>query len=154
MATAFGTPWGLILLSYLFQTLFSFAIDPATARRSWFEGIAFPGLLSLGIMLLAVVGLDIFGGSAAWPRSGSWSWRDSAILAIMGWSAISTFLAWVVYRLEKAGCPKAVRNVLLVLVGYGPLLCAISLAAIVAQLRNADLKWDKTIKSGKARLPT
>ncbi len=154
MATAFGALWGLILLSYLFQTLFSFAIDPATARRSWFEGLAFPGLLSLGIMLLAAFGLDIFGGSAAWPRSGSWSWRDSAILVVLGWSAISTFLAWVVYRLEKAGCPKAVRNVLLVLVGYGPLLCAISLAAIVAQLRNADLKWDKTIKSGKARLPT
>ena len=41
-----------------------------------------------------------------------------------------------------------------VLVGYGPLLCAICLGAMMAQLRNADLKWDKTIKSGKARLPT
>ena len=73
---------------------------------------------------------------------------------VLGWSAISTVLAWIVYRLDKAGAPKWLRNVLLVLVGYGPLLCAICLAAIVAQFRNADLKWDKTIKSGKARLPT
>ena len=46
------------------------------------------------------------------------------------------------------------RSSLLVLVGYGPLLCAISMGAIIGQLRSADLKWDKTIKSGKARLPT
>ena len=72
---------------------------------------------------------------------------------ILGWSALSTLAAWGVYRLDKAGAPKWLRNILLVLVGFGPLLCAISLGAIIGQLRSADLKWDKTIKSGKARLP-
>jgi len=33
-------------------------------------------------------------------------------------------------------------------------LCAIAFAAIIAQLRKADLKWDKTIKSGKAKIQT
>jgi hypothetical protein len=37
-----------------------------------------------------------------------------------------------------------------VLVGYGPLFVPPTFAAI-AQLR-ADLKWDKTIKSGKAKI--
>ena len=60
--------------------------------------------------------------------------------------------AWLVYRIDKAGAPKWLRNALLVLVGYGPLLCAIAFAAIIAQLRKADLKWDKTIKSGKAKI--
>jgi cellulose synthase/poly-beta-1,6-N-acetylglucosamine synthase-like glycosyltransferase len=152
--TAFVALWSVTFASYLFQTLFSFAIDPATARRCWFEGIAFPGLLSLGVMMLAVLGLKPFVASAAWPQPGSWSWHDIAVQVVLGWSAISTFLAWAVYRLDKAGAPKAVRDVLLVLVGYGPLLCAISLGAMIAQLMNADLKWDKTIKSGKARLPT
>ena len=32
------------------------------------------------------------------------------------------------------------------------LLCAIACGAIVAELRKADLKWDKTIKTGKARI--
>jgi len=152
--TAFVALWGVTFVSYLFQTLFSFAIDPATARRCWFEGIAFPGLLSLGVMMLAVLGLKPFAEAALWPQSVNWSWQDIAVQVVLGWSAISTFLAWVVYRLDKAGAPKPVRNVLLVLVGYGPLLCAISLGAMIAELRNADLKWDKTIKSGKARLPT
>ena len=152
--TAFVALWGVTFVSYLFQTLFSFAIDPATARRCWFEGIAFPGLLSLGVMMLAVLGLKPFAEAALWPQSVNWSWQDIAVQVVLGWSAISTFLAWVVYRLDKAGAPKPVRNVLLVLVGYGPLLCAISLGAMFAELRNADLKWDKTIKSGKARLPT
>ena len=104
--------------------------------------------------LMAVLGLKPFTGSADWPQPGGWSWRDIAVQVVLGWSAISTFLAWAVYRIDKAGAPKGLRNALLVLVGYGPLLCAICLGAMVAQVRHADLKWDKTIKSGKARLPT
>jgi hypothetical protein len=101
-----------------------------------------------------VLSLKPFTGSAAWPQPGNWSWREIGVLVVLGWSAISTILAWAVYRLDKVGAPKPLRNVLLALVGYGPLLCAISVGAMIAQLRNADLKWDKTIKSGKARLPT
>src|SRR4030095_14493945 len=113
----------------------------------WFEGIAFPGLVSLGIMVMAVLGLKPFADSGGWPQPGSFGWRDIAVPVVLGWSAISTFLAWAVSRLAQAGAPKGVRNALLVLVGYGPLLCAICLGAMMAQFRNADLKWDKTIKS-------
>ena len=67
---------------------------------------------------------------------------------------ITTLAAWAVYRIDKAGAPKWLRNMLLVLVGYGPLLCAIACASIVAELRKTDLKWDKTIKTGKARVPS
>ena len=108
-------------------------------------------------MILAVLGLKPFTGSGQWPPTGSWSWGDigrNRRPRLLGWSAISTLAAWGVYRVDKAGAPKWLRNILLVLVGYGPLLCAISLGAMIGQLRSADLKWDKTIKSGKARLPT
>jgi cellulose synthase/poly-beta-1,6-N-acetylglucosamine synthase-like glycosyltransferase len=147
---SFSLLWGVTFVSYLFQTLFSFAIDPAEARRSWFEGLAFPGLASLGVMALAL--LKPFTGWGDWADPGSFTWGDIAAQIILGWTAISTLLAWLVYRLDKAGAPKWLRNPLLVLVGYGPLLCAISLAAIIAELRKTDLKWDKTIKSGKARI--
>jgi cellulose synthase/poly-beta-1,6-N-acetylglucosamine synthase-like glycosyltransferase len=155
---AFSILWGITFISFLFQTLFAFAIDPQAAGRSWFAGIAFPGLLSLGIMLLAVLGLRPFTGLAIhWPAPGGWPLGEIGgeigAVVILGWSALSTLAAWGVYRLDKAGAPKWLRNILLVLVGYGPLLCAISLGAIIGQLRSADLKWDKTIKSGKARLP-
>ena len=155
---AFSALWTVTFISYAFQTLYSIAIDPQTAKRAWFEGVAFPGLLSLAVMTLAILEIRLFTGSGQWPPAGGWSWGniggDIGVLVILSWSALSTLAAWVVYRIDKAGAPKWLRNILLVLVGYGPLLCAISMGAIIGQLRSADLKWDKTIKSGKARLPT
>jgi hypothetical protein len=115
--------------------------------------VIFPGLVSLAIMVVAVSGVKII-GSTDRLTPGRWSCGDAAALLILAWTGISTLAAWLVYRIEKAGAPKWLRNSLLVLVGYGPLLCAIAFAAIIAQLRKADLKWDKTIKSGKARIQT
>jgi cellulose synthase/poly-beta-1,6-N-acetylglucosamine synthase-like glycosyltransferase len=146
---AFAWTWGVTFVSYLFQTLFSFAIDPAEAKRSWFEGLAFPGLLSVAVMMLAV--LKPFTG-LVWAQPDYWSWGDWVAPIVLGWTAISTAAAYGVYRLDKAGSPKWLRNPLLVLFGYGPLLCAIACGAMVAELRKADLKWDKTIKSGKVRM--
>ncbi len=147
---AFAWTWGATFVSYLFQTLFSFAIDPAEAKRSWFEGLAFPGLLSIGVMMLAL--LKPF-DSLTWAHTDYWSWADLLALIVLGWTAISTAAAWVIYRLDKAGVSKWLRDPLLVLFGYGPLLCAIACGAIVAELRRSDLKWDKTVKSGKVRMP-
>ena len=148
---AFELFWSVTFLIYLFETLFCFAIDPPASRKCWFEGVAFPGLLSVAIMAIAVTKLKL-AGSTEWTPPESWSWEDIAVQFVLAWSAISTLAAWVVYRIDKAGAPKWLRDTLLVLVGYGPLLCAIAIGAIVAQFRNADLKWDKTIKSGKARI--
>lgn len=150
--TAFSVAWSVTLASYLFQTLYSFAIDPSTAKQTWFEGVTFPGLLSLGVMMLVVLGPRPFG-----EKGDPWVALDlppTIVVLVLAWSALSTLAAYGVYRLDKAGAPKALRDTLLVLVGYGPLLCAIAFGAIIAQLRNADLKWDKTIKSGKARIQT
>ena len=150
---AFAFFWGVTFVIYLFETLFCFAIDPAASRRCWFEGVTFPGLLSVAIMAIAVSGVKLF-GSTEWTAPERWSWGDVGVQLILAWTALSTLAAWAVYRIDKAGAPKWLRDTLLVLVGYGPLLCAIAFGAIVAQLRNADLKWDKTIKSGKARIQT
>jgi cellulose synthase/poly-beta-1,6-N-acetylglucosamine synthase-like glycosyltransferase len=142
--------WGVTFVSYAFQTLFSFAIDPAVARRCWFEGVAFPGLLSIGIMANAL--LTPFAGFAPSSEPAPWSPEDIRTHIVLGWAAVSTAAAWAVYRADKAGAPKWLRNALLLLVGFGPLLCAVACAAIVAELRKTDLKWDKTIKSGRVRL--
>ncbi len=150
---AFGIMWSFSFVSYFFEILFSFLIDPQTARRAWFEGLAFPGMLSLGVMSLAILTLWTLPGGV-WSLAGGGLLKDIGVLVLLDWSFLSMLAAWGVYRLEKAGAPKWLRNTLIVIVGYGPLLCAISLAAIIGQLRSADLKWDKTVKSGRARLPT
>jgi hypothetical protein len=73
-------------------------------------------------MLMAVLGVKPFAESGGWPqaRAGAGATSPSRSCWLV---AISTLLAWAVYRLDKAGLPKSVRDVLLVLVGYGP-LCA------------------------------
>jgi hypothetical protein len=38
--------------------------------------------------------------------------------------------------------------------GYGPLLCAITTAAYIKELRHAEATWDKTEKTGKMVVPT
>ena len=150
---AFTLFWGVTFVIYVSETLFCFAIDPVAGRKCWFEGVFFPGLVSVAMMAVAVSGVKIIGSTDRLSPE-TWSWGDAAVLLILAWTGISTLAAWLVYRIDRAGAPKWLRNALLVLVGYGPLLCAIAFAAIIAQFRKADLKWDKTIKSGKARIQT
>ena len=40
------------------------------------------------------------------------------------------------------------------IVGYGPLLCAVTFNSYVKELRGAAMTWDKTEKSGKVAMPT
>ncbi|HSS83325.1 MAG TPA: hypothetical protein VLL30_06050, partial [Reyranella sp.] len=150
---AFTFFWSATFVIYLSETLFCFAIDPVASRKCWFQGVTFPGLVSVAMMAVAVSGVKVI-GSTDRLSPGTWSWGDAAALLILAWTGLSTPAAWLVYRIDRAGAPKWLRNSLLVLVGYGPLLCAIAFAAIIGQLRKADLKWDKTIKSGKAKIQT
>jgi hypothetical protein len=39
--------------------------------------------------------------------------------------------------------------VLIYLVGYGSLLCAITFDSYFKELRHAESKWDKTVKTGR-----
>ena len=51
--TIFGELWFLALCTYIFITAMTVQLDPATGRRSWREAIAFPGIISLLVMLTA-----------------------------------------------------------------------------------------------------
>ena len=47
---AFAFFWSATFVIYLSETLFCFAIDPVASRKCWFEGVIFPGLVSLAMM--------------------------------------------------------------------------------------------------------
>ena len=47
----FRALWAVNLGTYLLVTLSSFSLDPQTARACWRQGFAFPGLISLAIIL-------------------------------------------------------------------------------------------------------
>ena len=132
----FRSLWALNLVTYLFVTLSAFAQDGPAARRSWLEAITFPGLISLAIIVC----------TTADPLA-----RRAAGLAAAVRLRVAVGLdARRLSRAAARALPVAGRLAppLLYVVGYGPLLCAITAAAYVAELRRAEMAWEKTEKTG------
>jgi cellulose synthase/poly-beta-1,6-N-acetylglucosamine synthase-like glycosyltransferase len=156
---AFHVLWITNALTYVFITLFALLIDPGTGRRVWREAILFPGVISLIIMLTAVI-------------PGPLSYVTNHVLSLLGlsglrhdgavfelfiyiWLAGSMLVAYLAKVAEnhlprRAGA--IVSGTLVYVAGYGSLLCAVSFAAYVKELRHADATWDKTEKTGKVAI--
>ena len=141
----FRVLWAVNLISYLFVTLSSFSIDPETARGSWREGLAFPGLVSLTIILYAAYP-PLFEGIGLEPHSVLWV---VLTLFVYTWLSASMLAAYLVKRLEDSSHASWLVAPLLYVVGYGPLLCAMTAAAYWKEARGAEMRWEKTEKSGK-----
>ena len=139
------------LFSYFFTTLYSFCIDPQTSKRAWLAGILFPGVLSIVNMFIALSPYHVeqliyyLSGysSGSLPEGYLLLWLNS-------WISLCMLFAWLTYRLDRANAPSFITNGLLILVGYGPLLCTITFCAYISQLTKKPMKWNKTIKTGKA----
>jgi hypothetical protein len=145
--------WITNAVTYLFVTFFSLTIDGETARRTWKEGLMFPGLVSLVIIVYTCFpplferylssGLESLGVTVD-----GWLVK-SAILFAYAWLAGSMVVAWLAKRVEGNERLGRLSPTLVYTSGYGPLLCAITFASYILELRGAELKWDKTEKTGK-----
>jgi cellulose synthase/poly-beta-1,6-N-acetylglucosamine synthase-like glycosyltransferase len=131
---AFRALWAVNLVTYLFITLSAFALDPQTARSSWFEAFTFPGLISLAIIVYAVYP-DLVDDLP-----------DGVLLFTYVWLSASMLAAWLVKRLETVA--GGLARPLLYVAGYGPLLCAITAAAYWKEVQGAEMAWEKTEKTG------
>lgn len=140
------------LYVYLYTTLFAILVDRRTSRYAWLEGVFYPGLIALGILLLSTHP-DYFTEQAIsrFDIQDPQAFRTATQLFIMTWSSLCMFWAWLVFRLERFGLPARVANVLMLIVGYGPLLCVVNLAAYLAEIKKPNLNWDKTEKAGSPR---
>jgi hypothetical protein len=56
---------------------------------------------------------------------------------------------FLVARLARSGRLPWLVAPLVYVVGFGPMLCAITAGAYVQELRGAELRWDKTEKVGR-----
>jgi len=154
----FNLLWIISGLTYVFITSFTILIDPTTGTHAWKEGVMFPGAVSLLIILYACL-----------PRPGRWlihhapTWvgihltfleTRSLILFAYLWLAASMAVAFLAKATEGRRVGKYLSPALVYLVGYGPLLCAVTFSSYVKELRGAEMKWDKTEKTGKVGLPT
>ncbi len=77
--------------------------------------------------------------------------HDGFLLFAYAWVALCMPVAYLGMVVEKHG--RAWLSPLFVYIGgYGPLLCAVTFASYVKELRGADMTWDKTEKTGKIRI--
>jgi cellulose synthase/poly-beta-1,6-N-acetylglucosamine synthase-like glycosyltransferase len=133
---AFRSLWALNLITYAFVTLSAFAQDTTAARRSWLEAVTFPGLISLAIIVATTVS-PLLDGLPDWLLLFAYVWLSASMLA-----------AYLVRKLEGIRGVGRLARPLLYVVGYGPLLCTITAAAYLAEMRHAEMRWEKTEKTG------
>lgn len=150
----FNALWILNALTFLLVTLFSFLIDPEVAKRCWFQGVMFPGVISLLILLYTcypplytvhlthwLAGHGIVIGNAV---------MQPLIVFLYAWLSLCMLFAYFAKVVEKKGSwGKWLAPLLIYVSGYGALLCAVSFASYYFELKGAEAKWDKTEKSGK-----
>lgn len=147
----FRVTWALAVCTYIFSMLLAQSLDPPTGRSTILEAFLFPGIISLLIMILTFV-----------PRLTNINFLDShgldvtsttefvITLCVYVWFPLSMLAAYGIKVLaEKKAWGAKISPVLVYLVGYGSLLCAITAHSYVQELRHADQTWDKTEKTGQ-----
>jgi hypothetical protein len=112
----------------------------------------FPGLISLGIMAYTCVpALATVDGRALLVSIGvsvDTTFVHWLILFVYVWLAGSMAVAWLAKALES-GRLRRLSPILIHVAGYGPLLCAITLSSYIHEARGAEVRWEKTEKTGK-----
>ena len=155
--TVFHILWITNALTFVFITAFVLMVDPETGRHTWLEGIFFPGAISLSIIiaacsprLLRMIFYDLL------PQIGivlTGTERRSLVLFAYAWLALSMVVAYAGKAVEPRRFGRLFSTLCIYIAGYGPLLCACTFASYVKELRGAEMKWDKTEKTGKVAMP-
>ena len=153
----FHVLWIINALTYVFITSFVLMIDWVTGRHAWIEGILFPGAISLSIIiaacfprLLRMIFYDLLPvmGIALTPAE-----RRGLVLFAYAWLAGSMLVAYLGKAIEPRRYGRVPAAAFIYIAGYGPLLCACTFASYIKELRHAEMKWDKTEKTGKVAMP-
>jgi cellulose synthase/poly-beta-1,6-N-acetylglucosamine synthase-like glycosyltransferase len=149
---AFRALWIFNAAGFLMMTAYTLLIDLQMARRSWFQAVTFQGLVNLAIVAWVLVPEPMHALVRQVSVESGLGWSDQTrkalALAVYLWVALCIVAGWLVYRVDRAGFERTARA-LLVVVGFGPLLCAVTVAAYWSHLRGASTAWDKTEKTGK-----
>lgn len=147
---AFRVLWIAAALTFVFTLALGAQLDGPLTIRAWRELLTFPGILSMVVMVTALfprlVEVDL-------PRLFGATLSDTALfwltLAVYVWIPVSMLGAWLARSVERTWAGRVLAPALLYLVGYGSLLCAITFDSYVKELRHAEARWDKTVKTGR-----
>ena len=149
-AVVFRATWALAACTYVYSISLAVQLDRRTGRRSWREAVLFPGFVSIVVMTSAffpgLLERDVPRLLGLAPsRVGLEVW----VLFIYSWISLSMVGAWLAKVVEKTRVGRVLTPLLVYLVGYGPLLCAVTVDSYIKEFRHADAKWDKTEKVGR-----
>jgi cellulose synthase/poly-beta-1,6-N-acetylglucosamine synthase-like glycosyltransferase len=149
----FHALWITNVLAYVFITSYALMIDPGTGRRVWRQAVLFPGVVSLTIMAAAIAPAPlrfvVYHGLSYLGASALRGYGAEVELFTYLWLAASMGVAYLARLTEGRPGGRFLSPLLIYLAGYGSLLCAVTFAAYVKEIRGADATWDKTEKSGK-----
>ena len=138
------------------MSLYSFLIDVESARKAWLEGIIFPGLISLTIIIVSFIPdlLDklVYKALAAGTAGVLSLTIQMLILFMYTWLALCMVPAYLAKVFEQTKHFKWLAKPMIIISGFGPLLCAITFASYIAEWKKQELKWDKTEKTGKVAI--
>jgi len=153
----FHVLWIINALTYVFITSFVLMIDWVTGRHAWVEGVLFPGVISVSIIiaacfprLLRMIFYDVL------PLMGitlTFAERRALVLFAYAWLAGSMLVAYLGKAVEPRRFGRLLSTACIYIAGYGPLLCACTFTSYIKELRHAEMKWDKTEKTGKVAMP-
>ena len=146
----FRVLWISAACTYLFMLALGVQLDSRLSRQAWREVLTFPGILSMIVMLAAFFpGLVERQIPALFGERLTHSGIFAFTVAIYVWIPFSMVGAWAARRVEKTRIGCFLAPLLLYLVGYGSLLCAITFDSYIKELSHAEAKWDKTEKTGR-----
>ncbi|HXR45781.1 MAG TPA: glycosyltransferase family 2 protein, partial [Pseudolysinimonas sp.] len=146
----FRSTWIGASCLYVFTVAFGLQMDRRTARSSWRQAIAFPGVVSIVVMISAF-DPDLFANGL--PHAVGLRFTTDERLTwtvfVYLWISLSMVVAWLARDIEGTRVGRHLTPLLVYLVGYGPLLCAVAVDAYVKEFRRADARWEKTEKIGR-----
>lgn len=118
----------------------------------------FPGAVNVAILTAAIlpgpvswVGHQLLATAGLTYTS---QWVRSIELFTYVWLAGCMAVAFLGKIAEPRRLGRLLGPLFVYVGGYGPLLCAITTAAYVKELRHAEVRWEKTEKTGKVVAPT
>lgn len=140
--------WLLAGMVYLVVTIVSYVIDWESSRKSWLEGILFPGLISLSVIVYSLFPplFDYFAEAIGWGQHQVL--QHVLTLFLYSWLSLAMAFSYAAKEMEARGYSKLAKFTLY-MAGYGPFLCAVTFGAYVKEIMGASMTWDKTVKTGK-----
>ncbi|MFI5067078.1 MAG: glycosyltransferase, partial [Streptosporangiales bacterium] len=156
--SAFHALWLTNVITYVFITSFTLLIDPDVGRHTWKEALMFPGAVNVTILLAAMLP-----GPLGWlshqavDAAGftvTAGWVQGMELFTYIWLSACMGVAFLGKVAESRPLGRFLGPLFVYIGGYGPLLCAITTAAYIKEIRHAEVRWDKTEKTGKMVAPT